>query len=186
MNALSYKQPWASLIAENLKPIENRTWKCPQKYIGKRVLIHASAKPVIGLPCEALTPLQYAEVFSSGKLDALNGPTGAIIGSVIIWDCVINHSSIWAEKSEITIGALSLGIKPVYNWILTNPTKFTEPIPCKGKQSFWDYPNIIAEPEEEGGELFCHCQIPVKEENQVIGNSLFGYYCRYCGGRWYK
>lgn len=39
MKAISIKQPWASLIAHGIKDIENRTWKCPQKYIGKRVLI---------------------------------------------------------------------------------------------------------------------------------------------------
>jgi len=42
MKTLSVKQPWAQLICSGLKDIENRTWKCPQKYIGKRVLIHAS------------------------------------------------------------------------------------------------------------------------------------------------
>lgn len=42
MKAISIKQPWASLIAHGIKDIENRTWKCPQKYIGQRVLIHAS------------------------------------------------------------------------------------------------------------------------------------------------
>ena len=47
MKAISIKQPWASLIAHGIKDIENRTWKCPQKYIGQRVLIHASSsKPV--------------------------------------------------------------------------------------------------------------------------------------------
>ena len=45
MKAISIKQPWASLIAHGIKDIENRTWKCPQKYIGQRVLIHASKKP---------------------------------------------------------------------------------------------------------------------------------------------
>ncbi len=44
MKAITIRQPWASLIAHGIKDIENRTWKCPEKYIGKRVLIHASAK----------------------------------------------------------------------------------------------------------------------------------------------
>ena len=41
MKAISIKQPWASLIVHGIKDVENRTWKCPQKYIGQRVLIHA-------------------------------------------------------------------------------------------------------------------------------------------------
>lgn len=43
MKAISIKQPWASLIAHGIKDIENRTWKCPQKYLGQRILIHASS-----------------------------------------------------------------------------------------------------------------------------------------------
>lgn len=51
----------------------------------------------------------------------------AIIGSVEIIDCVINHPSIWAEKG-------------VYNWLLANPILFKEPIEnVRGKLSFWDY-----------------------------------------------
>ena len=46
MKAITIKQPWASLIVHGIKDIENRTWACPWKYIGHRVLIHASGKPV--------------------------------------------------------------------------------------------------------------------------------------------
>lgn len=126
MKTITIKQPWASMIVEGIKDIENRTWKCPQKHIGHRVLIHASAKPVAGFPCEALTPIQYATVFNAGKLDALNGPCGAIIGSVEIEDCVQNALSIWAEKG-------------LWHWKLRNPILFDKPIPCKGRLSFWDY-----------------------------------------------
>jgi len=100
MKALSIKQPWASLIVEGIKDIENRTWKCPQKYIGQRVLIHASQKPVkfYGL----------GDILTKEQFDSLNGSIepfmgnycGYIIGSVEIVDCVINHTSIWAEKTE--------------------------------------------------------------------------------------
>jgi hypothetical protein len=114
--------------------------------------------------------------------------TGAIIGSVEIVDCVINHPSAWAEQTKVTGSDeyyFPIYEKPTYNWVLANPIKFLEPIPAKGKLSFWDYPNILAELEEKDGELFCHCQLPVKEENQVM--RMPGYYsCRYCGGKWYK
>ena len=46
MKAITVKQPWASLIVHGIKDIENRTWPCPKRYIGKRVLIHASSSPV--------------------------------------------------------------------------------------------------------------------------------------------
>jgi hypothetical protein len=112
----------------------------------------------------------------------------AIIGAVDIVDCILNHDSIWADKTPYYLlkGEEEWNGMPIYNWVLANPIKFPEPIPAKGKLNFWDYPNILAEPEEKGGELFCHCQIPVKEINQVTGDSKFGFYCRYCGGKWYK
>ncbi|MFA5849961.1 MAG: ASCH domain-containing protein [Bacteroidales bacterium] len=187
MKTLTVKQPWASLIVEGIKDIENRTWKT--NFRG-RVLIHSSARPVSGFYNMALTPYQNAYVHSNNKLDAFKGVNGAIIGSVEIVDCVINHPSIWAEKSEGTFVGHTFVHKEkdkvIWNWVLANPIKFPEPIPAKGKLSFWDYQNILAEPEEKDGELFCHCQLAVKEINQVTGDYRFGYYCRYCGGKWYK
>ena len=42
MKAVTEKQPWASLIVEGIKDIENRTWKT--NFSG-RILVHAAAKP---------------------------------------------------------------------------------------------------------------------------------------------
>lgn len=200
MIALSVKQPWAWLICAGIKNIENRTWKLPKKMKGQRVLIHASAKQA-GFIGELINDEQfyYARgVFEEkGKSVAhkLNNEhtKSAIIGSVEIVGCVVNHESIWAEKTHYKFSenpnkpnefAIPDG-KVIYNWVLANPILFPEPIPVKGKLSFWNYPNILAEPEEEAGELFCHCQIPVQESNQVM-NMIDHYRCIYCGGKWYK
>lgn len=191
MKTISIKQPWASLIVEGIKDIENRTW--PTKFRG-RVLVHSSATNLLNR-CkfydDILSTMQIRDVCIKGKETAIFGchlDTSAIIGSVEIVDCVINHESIWAEHSTSKFQKISGNYKtiPVYNWVLANPIKFPEPIPAKGKLSFWDYPNILAEREEKGGALFCHCALPVKETNQVTGDYRFGYYCRYCGGKWYK
>lgn len=139
MKTITVKQPWASLIVEGLKDIENRTW--PTKFRG-RVLIHAGATPVKGLRCEALDGGQYARVFSLNRFDALTGPVGVIIGSVEIVGCVINHPSIWAEQSQGIAkgGRVTDSLPPItYNWILANPIKFDNPIPAKGKLSFWEF-----------------------------------------------
>lgn len=128
---LTVKQPWASLIVQGIKPIENRTWKCPNKYIGQRVLIHASAVPVeMKNPNSVFTREQW-DSFSLGyQRDIICGdgfPNSAIVGSVEIVDCVVNHPSIWAETG-------------VYNWVLANPILFDKPIEeVKGKLSFWEY-----------------------------------------------
>lgn len=190
MKAISIKQPWASLIVEGVKDIENRTWKCPEKYIGQRVLIHAS-KTCDKHNWNALNErqkkcLRGTELY---HLSTIELPYSAIIGSVEIVNCVINYPSIWAEESYYIPCYDRYDdddpSKIIYNWVLANPIKFPQPIPAKGKLSFWDYPNINAEPEEKGGREYCHCQIPVKEEIQVLrGHNE--YYCNYCGGLWYK
>lgn len=41
MRSLTIKQPWASLIVEGIKDIENRTWKT---HFRGRIYVHASAK----------------------------------------------------------------------------------------------------------------------------------------------
>lgn len=135
MKALSIKQPWASLIAHGIKDIENRTWKT--NFRG-RIFIHASGK-------------QAKYVFSPEQIEKMkkqNYPIditnlSAIIGEVDIIDCVINHPSIWAEKTDISNSRQTTsGIfvdKPIYNWVLANPVLYEKPIlNVKGKLSFWE------------------------------------------------
>lgn len=153
MKALSIKQPFAALIVHGIKDIENRTWKT--NYRGK-IYIHASS----------LINKTYLEIFNyeqrcaifhlvfdqcdsivdeNGNLKFTNQRkiTSAIIGDVEIVDCVVNHDSIWAIKTEI-IGTtvenetLYRG-KPTYNWVLANPVLYKQPIfDVKGKLSFWN------------------------------------------------
>lgn len=190
MKAITIKQPWAHLICSGIKDIENRTW--PTKFKG-RVLVHAAAKSwlwhkVLQYISPELKEFAIKNKWTRTWLENLH--TGSIIGSVEIVDCVINHKSIWAEKTTINQSNESdsenYDFKPIYNWVLKNPIMFPEPIPAKGKLNFWEYPNILAATEEENGELFCHCHSIVDEKIQVAGDSRFGYYCRYCGGKWYK
>lgn len=192
MKTFTIKQPWASLIVEGIKDIENRTWPCPKKYIGKRVLIHASAKNAgdyFNLLNAAQKNYHMAYRLANGysPLEDLYLNNGCIIGSVDIIDCVINHPSVWAEKCEpIYKYGTDKIVQATYNWVLANPIKFPEPIPAKGKLSFWDYPNISAVPEEKGGMLYCHCQLPIDEKVQVANYGRGDFRCCYCGARWYK
>lgn len=137
---LSVKQPWAYLICSGIKDIENRRWKCPQKYIGQRVLIHASgtaAKEPYMLFNDAQT-----DCIGDRIMDVIASyhTRSAIIGSVEIVDCVINHQSIWAEKSHYEVNLALHPLRPIYNWVLANPILFDKPIlNVRGNLSFWDY-----------------------------------------------
>lgn len=148
--ALSVKQPYAHLICKGIKDIENRTWRT---YYRGRVYIHASAKST-NEPYMIFTDEQI-DVIDNVIMDVCESyeQTSAIIGHVDIVDCVINHSSIWAEKTPKYLSGLNVklfeqmeGIKPIYNWVLANPVLFDKPIlNVKGKLSFWDCSTYLEE-----------------------------------------
>ena len=144
MKTISVKQPWAYLLAASIKNFENRTWKLPEKYKGERVLIHASAK----LAKHEFTWEQSSVLAQHDEKFDMH--FSAIIGSVRFVDCVINHPSIWAEKTErFAINESWPNGRPesagkkgdIYNWVATDAVLFEEPIlNVKGKLGFWDYP----------------------------------------------
>ena len=151
MKTISIKQPYASLICTGIKDIENRTWQCPKKFIGHRVLIHASAyKKLDHMSLDMIyTEAQIEDLHSRYTENELCRQTfdhSAIIGSVEIADCVLNHQSIWADewltKRYHAFGTMmSYEIQP-YHWVLRNPILFDKPIlNVKGKLRFWDYPS---------------------------------------------
>ncbi len=152
MKALSIKQPWAGLIAHGVKDIENRTWKT--NFRG-RFFIHASAKwderSNSNNPKDLFTWEQRIAM-SSSPVDHKfidygiivkdeEMPLSAIIGEIDIIDCVINHPSIWAEKTHYNEDDFDVeDPKPIWNWVLANPVLYDKPIlNVKGKLSFWEF-----------------------------------------------
>jgi hypothetical protein len=64
------------------------------------------------------------------KLDPYRLPTGAIVGSVEIFDCVKNFKSNWADRGS-------------WHWLLKNPRFLKTPIPFKGKLGFIRVPTEL-------------------------------------------
>ena len=126
MKCLSVKQPWAALIVSGEKDVENRSWAT--MYRG-RVLIHASASPDRTAVLPKLTILRGATRSSKTwqtKLNALKAVTGAIIGSVELYDCVPSHPSRWADKHY------------AWHWLLRDAEMFRVPMPYSGKLKLYD------------------------------------------------
>ncbi len=208
MKIISVKQPWAYLLCAGIKNIENRTWRLPEKMKGQRVLIQASRK--WDGRHRDMSPLftkeQWSALNESAQRIIAGGllPTSAIIGSVVFTDCVINHPSVWAEKTEVDCthplkcrswhtGSCTNGCihhcgfeKYIYNWVVSDLILFDKPIlNIKGKLNFWEYPNIHSELDEDGVETCC-CQLPLKDEEQILYLGDGKCQCNYCGGKWYK
>jgi hypothetical protein len=140
----------AVLIAMGIKPIENRTRRT---HFRGKIYIHVSAKYMdIDFLGIYINDERYLDILKKMKVLGINErsadflrkqPVSAIIGEVEIVDCVINHESIWADKTPVkgkTVEGKDLyEHKPIYNWVLANPVLYQEPIlNIKGKLSFWE------------------------------------------------
>ncbi|MCC8114892.1 MAG: ASCH domain-containing protein [Bacteroidales bacterium] len=132
MRILSIQQPWASLIAMDIKDIENRTW--PPKYSGK-ILIHASTtktpkKFPDGQTLEVQSFINNELIFGNLTNMREEFPTTAIVGYVTVDGDTNESNSIWACPCD-------------HQWILKDAWLFDEPIrDVKGKLSLWNYPDI--------------------------------------------
>ena len=121
MKALSLKQPWAYLIANGLKDIENRKWRTKMR---GPVLIHASLTPDVWLP-------EYEKEYGIRlPCPASELPRGGIVGIMWLGDCVTAHPSKWFWGP---IGFIVEKAKPLEFW------------PCKGMLNFFEveYPKKI-------------------------------------------
>ena len=84
MKIISIRQPWASLIVQGVKPIENRTW--PTRYRGP-VRIHAS------LRADSISAAEIEQRFKV-RLPS-EQPLGGVVGITEIVDCVRPNPSPW-------------------------------------------------------------------------------------------
>ncbi len=116
MKALSIRQPWAWLIVQGYKDVENRLWST--RFRG-RIYVHTGKQP------DKLSSMEEGCIGAElddkawGEFLKREWPLGAIVGSVEIVDCVISSSSPWF-------------IGP-YGFVLANPVVYGTPIPCKGE-----------------------------------------------------
>lgn len=114
---LSVRQPWADLIVDGVKDVENRRWSTTFR---GAVLIHAArrieqddvgrVRRDLGLAPEQ----EYRPV------------TGAILGMTRIVDCVSRHPSRFFSGP--------------YGFVLEDSVRFERPIPYRGRLGFFPVP----------------------------------------------
>lgn len=128
MLGLTVWQPWASLIAWPLKPVENRTWKAPW-VLGKRIAIHAGNKfdedAALWL---SVRPKPVPDIVSLARR-----VRGAIVCTAVVDRFVMEDSVVSA--SPLPAGFHDWFGGPV-GWVLREVRKF-DPVPCRGAQGLW-------------------------------------------------
>lgn len=113
MKALSIRQPYAWLIINGHKDIENRNW---QTTFRGRILIHASktfdpnGESIVRHHTDIKLPTKY--------------DLGGLIGMVMLADCVTEHESGWFEGP--------------YGFVFCRPVKFDRFWPMLGKLGLFE------------------------------------------------
>lgn len=126
VKVISVRQPWAWLIVNGYKDIENRTWATTHR---GPVLIHAA---------KGLTPIEFDLADAYVKQVRADIPLpgmkelerGGIVGIVDIVDCVTSSSSPWFDGPK--------------GFVLANPRKVPF-IPLNGRLGIHDAPVSLVE-----------------------------------------
>ena len=126
MRALSIRQPWAWLVVNGYKDIENRTWST--EFRG-RVYIHAGQRMVTDDYPEQREHISGAGIVIPAKL-----ARGAIVGEVTITGCRSSSDSPWFCGP--------------YGFLLEDPVAYEHPIPYRGQLGFFAVDeNLLGQPE---------------------------------------
>ena len=123
MKALTLHQPWATLIAQGHKRVENRTWRTG--YRGP-LAIHAGLK---------LDPAGFALARRLGIELPEELPHGAIVAVSYMIDCM--PIAAWFDLADYPPAFRNFAAGP-WCWILADVEALAEPVPCLGRQGVFE------------------------------------------------
>ena len=125
MKVISIKEPFATLIKENIKNIETRSWKTNYR---REIYIHASKVS------DKTRTQELSDLTKNLKMN-----NGNIIAKATLVDCKYMDQKFIKEikqnETEYLCGYYEEGR---YAWILKDIKKI-KPIPAKGKLNIWNY-----------------------------------------------
>lgn len=136
--AVTLWQPWASLVAHEIKPFETRDRAPPAGLIGQRIAIHAAArKPHIFDISDAIDAAMFAKTNDYRWFVHL--PRGAVV-------CTAMLAS--AHRTEdVPHDAFGNYLAGRFAWRLTEVRRLSSPVPAKGYQRYgwpWTVPESVA------------------------------------------
>ena len=138
--ALTLWQPWATLIEQEVKRVETRSWST--NYRGP-IAIHAAKKPVV--------VSDYPHLFELVSYGC-EFPFGAVVAIANLVNCVEMTEEFIAQQSETELkcGDWSPGR---FAWILEIIRPVVPPIPATGGQKIWNWSGTSIEAELENLEV---------------------------------
>lgn len=151
--AITIWQPWASLIAAGLKPYEFRTWPPPAALIGKRIAIHAAARPVNKDEVRILllelrgAPGPVHSGLRDGAADMLDRVLS--VPRSLPLAAVLCTARLGIPTHDVTLpGGIQITNAAKWAWPLDEIEVFYPPIPAIGSPLFWQWwPSLIDWPD---------------------------------------
>jgi hypothetical protein len=116
MKTLSVRQPFAWLIVNGFKPIENRTWRT--SYRGP-LLIHASQR------------------MDAADIDRIEAEAGIVIGAKLYRGGIVGRVTL----VDIVESSRSPWFTGPYGWVLESP-RLLRFRPCRGQLGLFDTPEL--------------------------------------------
>lgn len=125
MKVLTIKQPWAWLIAEGIKKVENRTWKTNYRGI---LAIHAgkSNSDLSSDLIQRIDSILIGTGIALPSTNVLKSEQGCIIAIANLIAITTNQNDKWAIPGQ-------------FHWKLESAKRIS-PMPAQGKLGLWDYP----------------------------------------------
>lgn len=155
MKALTLWQPWATLVAEGVKPFEFRRWPAPKWIWDTRIAIHAGARPV--KPSE-IDDLIGALRLNQGWGTALKPEALDILLNIqarperlplssIMCTAVVGKPVPAAEAVALVYGDSFKGDSDridhqVFGWPMLDVQRLEPLRPARGAQGFWNWQDM--------------------------------------------
>lgn len=150
--AITLWQPWATFVAEGLKPFEFRHWPAPQRFRHRRIAIHAGARPVRTNEVRELLLRLYSSFWRETGLQreasielleaALRSPKLLPLSSVLCTAILgepIRDADLSAQLGVHFTNDSDRGEHSNWGWPLTAIERLTPFVPAVGKQGFWTW-----------------------------------------------
>lgn len=144
-HALTLMPPWAVLVVEGPKSIENRTWKPPEWVIGKRIAIHAGKREdrVAGAGVILDNGVRAGLWTANPDEWKFQAVRGAIIGTAVVAGYRLDDSGLSPAQQPWFFGPIG--------WLIEDRLALAEAIPCRGALGLWQVPEDLRRSAQEGG-----------------------------------
>ncbi len=152
LSAITVWQPWASLIAENAKPHEFRSWAPAGRMFGRRIAIHAGARPVRKEEVRTLLAQLQSQAWRETGVDreiaipllerVLNAPWILPLSSVLctaVLGKAIRNAELAAAMGIPWLNDSDRHEHSNWGWPLSAIEKVEPFAPAKGAQGWWTW-----------------------------------------------